>query len=247
MIDAISSSKFINSEKSQELVRKIDRLGGPFLGETLSRNIDVERRVKYENKQLFSILDVLNAAINQEKKVAFKYFSYNVKKEKKEQNCGFAYKFSPYRLVWNGDYYYVVGYSDKYEIIDSYRIDRISTVPDILNENAVPVPKDFDINNYIDSMFRTNNEVQKEVELICDNSVMDSILNYFGEDVDIYAYDMESFRIIVNTAISSAFYSWVFSFSGKIKIRNPEEVKKGYERMVFQTVSKIKGTDIFEE
>lgn len=27
---------------------------------------------------------------------------------------GYTYIFSPYKLIWNGDYYYVVGYSEKH-------------------------------------------------------------------------------------------------------------------------------------
>lgn len=239
LMDAVASSKFISKAKSQELSDKLSRLCGPYERESLLRNIDVERRVKSENKQLFLIVDALNTAINQKKKVAFKYYSYNVKKEKKEKHGGFVYKFSPYRLVWNGDFYYVVGYSDKYKNVGSFRVDRISVVPEILEENAMIMPKDFDINHYLDSMFRMYNGIQREVELICDNSVMDSIIDRFGEDVSVYAHDMESFRIIVNTAISHVFYSWIFGFGGKIRIKGPEEVKEGYEKMVVHAASVI--------
>ena len=89
------------------------------------------------------------------------------------------------------------------------------------------------------NIFRMYNGIQREVELICDNSVMDSIIDRFGEDVSVYAHDMESFRIIVNTAISHVFYSWIFGFGGKIRIKGPEEVKEGYEKMVVHAASVI--------
>ena len=232
LMDAVASSKFISRAKSQELSDKLSRLGGPFFGESLPRNIDVERRVKSENKQLFLIVDTLNTAINKKKKVAFKYYSYNAQKEKREKHRGFVYKFSPYRLVWNGDFYYVVGYSDSYERISSFRVDRISEISNVLEENAVLTPKDFDINDYLDSMFKIYNEVQKEVELVCDNSVMDSILDRFGEDVSVFAHDMKSFRVIVKTPINHIFYGWVFGFGGKIKIRSPIDVKNDYYKML---------------
>lgn len=74
--------------------------------------------------------------------------------------------------------------------------------------------------------------IMKNVELICDNSVMDSIIDRFGQDVTTYANDMTSFRVIVNVATSHVFYSWVFGFGGLVKIKAPQDVKDKYEEML---------------
>jgi predicted DNA-binding transcriptional regulator YafY len=232
LIDAVVSSKFISRSKSEKLANKLSKLAGPFVSKELVRNIDVERRVKGDNKQLLLIVDTINTAINQKKKIAFKYFTYNVRKEKKEKHNGYVYEFSPYKLVWNGDYYYVVGFSDKYNDIGSFRVDRISKIPEIVEEKAVSMPRKFDINTYLNTMFRMYSSECKEVELICNNDVMDSIIDRFGEDIQVYANDMESFRIIVNTAINHIFYSWVFGFGGKVRIKAPIDVRNGYIEMV---------------
>lgn len=232
LIDAVVSSKFISRSKSEKLANKLSKLAGPFVSKELVRNIDVERRLKGDNKQLLLIVDTINTAINQKKKIAFKYFTYNVRKEKKEKHNGYVYEFSPYKLVWNGDYYYVVGFSDKYNDIGSFRVDRISKIPEIVEEKAVSMPRKFDINTYLNTMFRMYSSECKEVELICNNDVMDSIIDRFGEDIQVYANDMESFRIIVNTAINHIFYSWVFGFGGKVRIKAPIDVRNGYIEMV---------------
>lgn len=234
LIDAVVSSKFISRTKSQELADKLSKLAGPYMSKELVRNIDVERRVKGENKQLLLIVDTINTAINQKRKIAFKYFTYNVRKDKKEKHNGYVYKFSPYKLVWNGDYYYVVGFSDKYNDIGSFRVDRICKIPETLEEQAVPIPKSFDINSYLNTMFNMYSGDRKEVELVCDNSVMDSIIDRFGEDVKVYANDMDSFRIIVNTTVSHIFFSWVFDFGGKVKIKAPLHVRNEYIEMINQ-------------
>lgn len=237
LIDAVVSSKFISKTKSQQLAEKLSKLAGPYMSKELVRNIDVERRVKGDNKQLLLIIDTINTAINQKRKIAFKYFTYNVRKEKKEKHNGYIYKFSPYKLVWNGDYYYVVGFSDKYNDIGSFRVDRISKNPEILDEEAVPVPKKFDVTTYLNTMFRMYNSECKEVELICDNDVMDSIIDRFGEEVQVYANDMDSFKIIVNTAVNHIFYCWIFGFGGKVKIKAPFEVRNEYIEMLNKACS----------
>lgn len=232
LIDAVISSKFISKAKSQALADKLSKLAGPYIAKELVRNIDVERRVKSENKQLLLIVDTINTAINEKKKIAFKYFTYDVRKDKKEKHNGYIYKFSPYKLVWNGDYYYVVGFSDKYNDIGNFRVDRISKTPEILEDEAVPIPKSFDIGTYLNAMFHMYSAERKEVELICDNSVMDSIIDRFGEGVKVYANDMTSFRIIVKVMVSHIFYSWIFGFGGKVKIKAPANIKERYDEML---------------
>ena len=232
LIDATESARFITKEKSDALVKKLASLSSLNNATALTRNIDVENRIKAENEKIYYIIDALNEAINRKKKVSFQYFTYNVKKQKKLKYDGYTYVFSPYKLIWNGDYYYVVGYSEKHKGIGSFRLDRMARQPNVLDEDAVNPPKGFNLNTYLNSMFRMYNGQRKEIELICDNDVMDAIIDKFGKDVKVLANDMKSFRVIVNTAVGSVFYSWLFGFGGKVCIKSPEDVKEQYRQMV---------------
>lgn len=207
--------------------------------EELKRNASVEGRVKSENRQDLLIVDAINEAINARKKIAFQYFAYNIRKQKKLRHDGERYIFSPYRLIWNGDYYYVLGYSDKHQAIGSFRVDRISARPDILSEEAVPVPADFGVDDFLATTFRMYGSECQEVELICDNSVIDAIIDRFGTDVTIYACDMSTFRVIVRVAISHIFFSWIFGFGGKVRIKGPEETKRQYAAMIRDAVAEL--------
>ena len=176
LIDATESARFITKEKSDILVKKLASLSSSNNASALTRNIDVENRIKAENEKIYYIIDALNEAINRKKKVSFQYFTYNVKKQKKLKYDGFTYVFSPYKLIWNGDYYYVVGYSEKHKGIGSFRLDRMARQPNVLDEDAANPPKGFNLNTYLNSMFRMYNGQRKEIELICDNDVMDAII-----------------------------------------------------------------------
>lgn len=88
------------------------------------------------------------------------------------------------------------------------------------------------IDEYINTTFRMFDSEHQEVELICDNSVMDAIIDRFDEKVITHANDMTSFCAIVNVAVSHVFYSWIFGFGGKVKIKGPEDVKQGYIEMI---------------
>ena len=232
LIDAVESSKFITANKSKELVRKISTLSSEHVAATLTRNVSCEGRVKPGNERIYLIVDTINEAINSNRKISFQYFQYNVRKEQKLKHNGEPYVITPLHLVWNGDYYYMVGVYDYKQRIGSFRVDRIAKCPVILDEAGTPAPEDFNLDEFINTTFRMFNSEHAEVELICDNEVMDSIIDRFGSDVTTYANDMTSFRAVAKVAVNHVFFSWVFGFGGKVKIKGPEDVKDKYRIML---------------
>jgi hypothetical protein len=93
------------------------------------------------------------------------------------------------------------------------------------------------MNACLNSMFSMYSDTREQAELICDNDVMDSIIDRFGENVVVYANDMESFRIMDNIAVGHVFYSWAFGFGGKVRIKSPSTVKASYAEMVKRTAN----------
>lgn len=234
LIDAVQSSKFITKKKSEALVEKLCRLAGRNQADNLKRNIAVEDRIKYDNESILLIVDGINQAINEGKKISFLYYKYDVRKEPKLRNDGKPFVFSPHKLVWNGDFYYTVGVFEDGKCVGVFRIDRIEKRPDILDDAADPFPADFDFNRYLQTSFRMFGTDHTKVDLICSNDVMDAMLDKFGKDVTTYAYDMENFRAEVEVAVSNVFFSWIFGFGGKVRINGPEDVKEKYREMVLK-------------
>ena len=113
LIDAVESSKFITSKKSDALIEKIHTMTSAGQVEKLRRNNYVVNRIKPDNEQIYYIIDTINEAINSGKQISFQYYDYTGLKKKVLKNKGEVYKLSPYKLLWNGDNYYVIGYSEK--------------------------------------------------------------------------------------------------------------------------------------
>lgn len=235
LIDAVESSKFITEKKSAELVEKLTRLTSETNAETLKRNLYPSGRVKSGNEKGYYIVDAINSAINSGKRISFLYTDYNMKKQQILRNEGNPYTVSPYALIWNGDYYYVVGWYHEKERMNTFRVDRILTQPTVLKEDAEPQPEDFDISKYTREVFRMyDTEEAAEVTLLCDSSVMRGIIDKFGEDVRIRARDESHFAATVTVCPSPTFYGWVFQWGELIKIEGPADVKEGYFEMARQ-------------
>ena len=164
LIDAVESAKFITAGKSKELVAKLSSLAGNFGAEKLKRNVCCEGRIKSDNERIYIIVDTINEAINEGKKISFPYFQYNIKKEHQLKHNGNPYVLSPLHLVWNGDFYYLVGVAED-NTIRNFRVDRIAKCPTILEENSSQAPEDFNIDDYINTTFRMFNAEHTDVEI----------------------------------------------------------------------------------
>lgn len=232
LIDAVESSKFITKKKSDALIEKIHTLTSPGQVSKLKRNNYVADRIKPDNEQIYYIVDTINDAINEDKQISFQYYDYTGLKKKVLKNKGEVYKLSPYHLLWNGDYYYVVGYSEKKSKAVTFRVDRIAGVPEILEKESVPQPEDFNIADFTKEVFFMYDGDNVTVDLRCDNSLMKTMIDRFGEDVTTLAYDMTSFRLITEVSASPTFFGWVFGFGGKVQILEPVEVKEQYRQMI---------------
>lgn len=239
LIDAVQSSNFITERKSHEITEKLTTLAPTAIGKVLLSLSGNYARLKQSNEKIYYIVDTLIRAILQEKKVSFRYFEYDQYKRQKLRHGGSAYTLSPYALIWDNNLYYVVGYYDKYKTITNFRIDRIESTPIILDEIIVPKPEEFDLDEYRSTMMHMYNSERRTVELACDFSVMDAIIDHFGEDVDTGLIDEHTFSVTAETAVNHIFYSWVFGFGGKVRILEPRDVLEGYADMVLDVANSL--------
>lgn len=233
LIDAVSSSKFITEKKSKELIKKLVSLTSDYNAEKLCRHITVEGRIKSENEKAFYILDCINEAIDKNCKVSFQYADYNNRKYKELRHNGEYYIVSPYALVWDGDYYYMIGYCDNREHMRHFRLDRIYRIPNVLeDQEAVPEPKGFKLADYMKKMFRMyGGEKTINVELQCETFIMNAIVDHFGTKVQTEEIDDNHFKATVTVSPSPTFYRWVFGWNGAMKILAPEYVIEEYKAM----------------
>ena len=233
LIDAVASSKVITAKKSKELIKKLSLLTSPMKARELKRNIAPDDRIKAKNENILYVVDAINDAINERRKVSFKYFCYDANKKKRIKNDGNPYVFSPYELIWNGDYYYAVGWSEKHDGIGAFRVDRISSVPVLLEDKIVPVPERFNAAEYIKINYHMFGGGEAQiVELLCDNSVMDAIIDRFGIDVETIPSEDGKFKATVLVAVNNVFFGWIFGFDGAVRIIRPDDVLEQYQDMV---------------
>ena len=233
LIDAISSSKFITEKKSKELINKLLSLTSEHSAAKLRRHVYVEGRVKSDNEKGYYIVDVINEAIDTQSKIRFQYADYSAKKRKVMRHDGEFYVVSPYALIWDGDYYYAVGYSETRGRVQSFRLDRFYKTPELLDEPRMEPPKGFSLDAYAKSVFRMyDTDELVAVTLLCENRLANAIIDRFGKSVVMDEIDISHFSVTVDVCASPTFYRWVFGWNGGMKILEPESVLQEYKNML---------------
>lgn len=230
LVDAVQCSKFVTHKKSNELIKKIESLASYRQAQSLQRQVYVSNRVKTINESIYYNVDRLHAAIAENKKVSFKYFDYDIKKEKSFRKNGEKYLVSPYALSWDDENYYLITFSTKYNDFTHYRVDRMTDI-DLIDEERDPLPdrEHFDIAEYTKKVFNMFGGEEVMVQLQFDNLLVNAVIDRFGKDVVIGKMDESSFYIWIKVAVSSTFFAWVSQFGNKVKILSPVSVLEQYK------------------
>jgi len=235
LIDAVQSARFITDNKSKRLIKKLSAFASEHQQNELKRQLYVDKRIKTENDSGYYSVDSLHTAIQGKKKVTFKYVEFAPDKTKKEKHDGQVYVFSPYAMVWNDDCYYAIGYSEapNHNKVVKFRVDRMKALT-VLDKVAVRKPKDFDVEDYFSQIFSMYDGPECDVDILCENDMMKHVIDQFGEKVKTNIVDSNHFLASVRVSLSPTFYAWVFSFAGKMIIKNPKEAIDGFKKMINQ-------------
>ncbi|MBR5535952.1 MAG: WYL domain-containing protein [Clostridia bacterium] len=235
LVDCVSASKFITEKKSERLIKKIESLASRHEGGKLQRQVYIADRLKAGNEDIYLSVDTLSEAINEKKKVSFRYFEYDTEKNKKYRNGGGEYVVSPYSLTVSDENYYLISHYPKHEDLTHFRVDRMSDIK-IIDEASEDVKsimgEKFSIGEYSKKIFSMYSGEDKRVEILCENSMMNAVIDRFGRDVFILKVDDEHFKVLTNVDISPTFFGWIFTFGGKMKITAPIEAKEQFDTVL---------------
>ena len=235
IVDAVRAAKFISPAKSRALIEKLSAFASPFQAELLKSYTPSERTTKTSNEGVYYTVDLLHYAINHEKTVEFQYSGYTAEKEKVLKHNGAIYRFSPYDLIWNNDRYYVFGWSERHGKVVKFRVDRMVNA----NESMAgyhPRPAEYDVQAFCSQVFMMYDGEPCRVKLRCSNDMMNTIVDRFGDDVEVHKLDDATFIAEADVFTSATFYAWIFAYGGAITIIEPQKTVEEYRKKLSDTL-----------
>ncbi len=225
LVDSVQSAKFITDKKSNALIKKLENLVSRYQGKKLHRQVFITGRIKTMNESIYYNVDKLHEAIGSDSQIRFRYCQWNVKKKMELRRSGEWYQVSPWGLMWDNEYYYLVGYDDEEKKIKHYRVDKMLKIS-LTEERRLGREEfnAFDIPRYAKSLFGMFSGDLTKVTLEADNSMVGVLIDRFGKDIFVTPAGRDRFRTTVDVTVSSQFFGWIMALGEGIRIVEPESV-----------------------
>ena len=241
LVDAVQSSKFITSKKSQELITKLEGLTSKYEAQQLQRDVFIYNRPKAGNETIYYNVDEIHNAIHSNSKIAFNYAEWTVKKELKLKKDGAEYKVSPWALTWDDENYYLIAYDEQDEKIKHYRVDKMQSAR-VVDEERIGRESftDFDLAAFAKKTFAMYGGREETVTIVCPNRLAGVMIDRFGQGVIMIPEDKDNFYIKSLVVVSPQFFGWLTGLGSDVKITGPESVKEEYRQYLEEIVSKYK-------
>jgi len=230
LVDAVQSSRFITQKKSSALIQKLARLASTHQAKQLQRQVYVSQRVKVMNESIYYNVDKLHTAIAAHKSITFRYFDYDMRREKVYRRDGSRYTVSPYGLIWNSENYYMVAYDGANQQMRHYRVDKMSdiVITSLPREGSERYP-DFDLAAYGQKHFGMFSGNEAKVTLRCRSHMAGVVLDRFGHDIIMVPQGEDSFTVTLPVVLSPQFYGWLFGLEDNVVLTAPQWAVDAYQ------------------
>lgn len=227
--DAVQAANFISQKKTNKLVEKIESFASESQAKMLHSQVYVDNRPKCQNEEIYYTVSLLDEAIRDGVKVCFTYSKRKITEEFKTANDDKIFTVSPYALIWSDDHYYLICNNEKYDNLMNLRIDKIKKLEKTkLTARHFSEVSDyrthFDSADYASKLFNMYSGEPKPVELICDNELLEVILDRFGEKAKIQKHSENKFLLKTNAAVSDGLTKWILQFGGGITVQAPKDL-----------------------
>lgn len=181
----------------------------------------VDNQVKTTNKYVKNWIETIHGCISEKLIVKFKYQRFNKKKQLEYNRNGKVYEIKPYSLIWNQNYYYLIG-KDKYtNETKHFRVDRMAVV-EYSNEDFQV--EWFDTALYLRQTFHMYSGEVHRVKALFHHHLINVLIDYFGTELYVKQINEEHIVISFDAALSDGLVRWFLTWGSDAKVLAPQSL-----------------------
>lgn len=233
LADIIHSARFITKSQEDALIDALSHLCSKHQAERLrENNIVAINRLKVKNKNMMQIISTVNDAIEADCKITMRYLRYTFNNKERPEPRKEPYKLSPFKLIMNDGFYYLLAYSDEKKRILTFRLDRMKNVSLIAEaREGEKLFREIGMSGFTKRVFNMFRGRTEHVGIRFIMSKLDTVIDRFGTGPDTIYTPVDAHHFILRTdiEISDAFFSWISGFRGGAVLIEPESVVEKYK------------------
>ena len=233
LIDAIMFSMNISDRHRKDLINKLCSLSSKRFKSRVKHIVCVNSDIIY-NQQIFANIEMIDEAINLDKKISFNYMEYGTDKKlhpKKDKEGNVRiYVINPYQMAAKDGKYYLICNYDKYNDISNYRIDRIKNI-EILDERIKPFNeldnvngRRLDLNEYMREHIYMYSSTNENVIFRIVKPMISDVIDIFGGDVR-FTEETDTHVTVITKVNLRAMFQFAKNFAPDVEVIKPESLR----------------------
>ena len=225
LCNAIHASHFISAKQSDDLIAKLLATQSIYQAKEFNDKVYLPNPLKTPNKQLIYTIETVSEAIRDNLRLAFTYLHYDLDKKlvpRREKE----YVVEPRYIVYADSRAYMIVNSEKHPNFSHYRLDRIKDAR-ILPEHSSELKDKDDAYEYARNKLFMYAGESSYVSFLCDNTIIDQMIDIFGTSVILMNFDADHFLIRVKTSTQGALYL-AQQYLDSLSIYEPQELRQEF-------------------
>lgn len=225
LIDGVLASRHITAKHSKELIERLCSLSNKYFRSHVKNIWSVNEWSKTDNQALFYNIEIVDAAIEQGKQIAFCYNKYGASKKLHKTSNQRA---TPYQMILRNQRYYLIACNEKWKNLGHYRLDRITDIR-LTDEPATPLrslpghESGIDYKEYATSLPYMFTDKPERVEFLADPIIIDQIVDWFGDNARIEKSD-KKLKVSVKVSPMAMEY-WAMQYLNFVEILSPASLR----------------------
>lgn len=229
LIDSVLFSKNLTQKQAKTLIEKLKGMGNRYFSAKVNHVSNLPELHHGDNKQLMYVLDTINEAISQHKKISFVYnkygsdFKLHPKREEK-------YVVNPYQMVANNGFYYLIGNYDKYDDISHYRLDKMTCV-EMLTEKVKPqnqvmgLEQGLNLPKHMAEHIYMFSGESVAINMLVDETIISELIDWFGNDFYVIEKRRNNQVLVRLKCNEQAFFYWALQYGPYVEVLEPVSLR----------------------
>ena len=235
LIDSVLFSRTLSGKQAKRLIEKLTGLGNKYFRAKVKHVCHLPKLIHSDNKQVLLNLDVLNDAIEQERKVSFTYNSYGkdfqLHPRRKE-----PYIVNPYQMVANQGRYYLLCSYDASNRLSHYRLDYMTKL-EMLDAKVEPMDQmedfvqGYSLPKHMEEHIYMFSGPSVQVKMRVSEYMIGALIDWFGKKFRIVQEEAD--KLIVSVACNeNAMKYWALQYGQYAEILEPESLRDEIREVV---------------
>ncbi|MEK5442542.1 helix-turn-helix transcriptional regulator [Fredinandcohnia sp. FSL W7-1320] len=238
LVDPILSARFITTEEKKKIINNVKRLTSENTAKTLPDPIVYQQSINHDYQRIKHHIDAIHHAIYDRKMITFQYGDVDISKDFRLRHGGELYYIQPYALIWESNFYYLIGEDIKYSDEKNprnYRLDRMRNVS-ITDKSFTR--KQLDLSTHVQNQIHMfgGQDDWITLQFSLKQDVLNGVIDKFGIDADIRKGENETFILKVKAKLSKGLKGWILGWGSQVRVLSPvsliNDIKEETQKMI---------------